>query len=323
MNNSLKKTRPYISVVSPVYGCESGLYELYQRLSKTLSDISPNYQIILVNDQSPDQSWSIIQKIAQKDSRVLGLNLSRNFGQHPAITAGLDRAEGEWVVVMDCDLQDVPEEIPNLHEYALNNELDIVFARRAIRNDSMVKRLSSHLFHVALDYFSGTKQDPATANFGIFSKRVVKALCSLREPIRAFPVQIKWLGFRRGSLDVRHASRAHGESSYSFGKQINLALNIILAFSDKPLRLAVKLGVTIALLSLIFTIYIILRSLVGGYSVSGYASLMASIWFLSGLLMFVFGVIGLYIGKIFEGVKNRPLYIIQSETPQSETPKNT
>jgi glycosyltransferase involved in cell wall biosynthesis len=317
MDNSSEKTKPYISVVSPVYGCESSLYELYQRLSKTLSIISLDYQIILVNDQSPDQSWSIIQKIAQQDSRVLGLNMSRNFGQHPAITAGLDRAEGEWVVVMDCDLQDVPEEIPNLHKYALENELDIVFARRARRNDSLIKKLSSHLFHIALDYLSGTKQDPATANFGIFNKRVIAALCSLREPIRAFPVQIKWLGFRRGSLNVRHASRLHGESGYSFGKQINLALNIILAFSDKPLRLAVKLGIVISLLALLFTAYIVLRSLFGGYSVSGYASLMASIWFLSGLLMFVSGIIGLYISKIFEGVKNRPLYILQAETPKN------
>lgn len=317
MNKFLEDTKPYISVVIPVYGCESSLYELHQRLSDTLSIISSDYQIIMVNDQSPDQSWLIIQKIAQQDSRVLGLNLSRNFGQHPAITAGLDRAEGEWVVVMDCDLQDVPEEIPNLHKYALDNELDIVFARRVSRNDSPVKRLSSYLFHVVLDYFSGTEQDPATANFGIFNGRVITALCSLREPIRAFPVQIKWLGFRRGSLDVRHALRAQGGSSYTFGKQINLALNIILAFSDKPLRLAVKLGIVISLLSLMFTAYIILRSLVGGYGVSGYASLMVSIWFLSGLLMFVFGIIGLYIGKIFEGVKNRPLYILQGETSKT------
>lgn len=305
---------PYITVVTPVYGCEACLRELHRRLKHVLSSLSPNYQIIFVNDQSPDQSWSVIEDLARNDSQVLGLNLSRNFGQHAAITAGLDRAEGEWVVVMDCDLQDVPEEIIKLHDYAQMQQLDVVFGHRLIRQDSPLKRFNSWLFFAVLSYLSGTEQDSRSANFGIFHHNVIAALRTLREPIRAFPIQVKWLGFRRGAVGVAHAARTQGQSSYNFGRLITLALDIILAFSDKPLRLTAKLGLFISLLSLIFTSYIVLRAFHGDYAVSGYASLLASIWFLSGLLMFVMGIIGLYIGKTFEGVKNRPLYVLQGQT---------
>ncbi len=307
-------TRPLISVVTPVYGCAACLCELHSRLVTVLKVISPNYQIVFVNDQSPDESWNVIKSLALQDERILGINLSRNFGQHTAITAGLDRAEGEWVVVMDCDLQDMPEEIPRLYAHAQAQKLDIVFGRREERQDSLLKRLSSRFFHATLTYLSGTKQDAATANFGIFHRRVILALSQMREPIRAFPIQVNWLGFRRGSVDIKHAVRTQGSSSYNLRRLINLALNIILAFSDKPLRLVVKLGLTISFISLCFTIYIIYRGLTGSYAVLGYPSLLASIWFLSGLLMFVLGIIGLYIGKTFEGVKNRPLYVIQSDT---------
>jgi glycosyltransferase involved in cell wall biosynthesis len=311
------KDSPYITVVSPVYGCAPGLIELHQRVARTLAKISDNYQIILVNDQSPDQSWEIIEEIARHDSRVLGLNLSRNFGQHTAITAGIDRAEGEWVVVMDCDLQDVPEEIEKLHQYAIDNQLDIVFGRRSVRQDSMSKKLSSQLFHFLLGYLSGLKQDPSIANFGVFNQSVITAFRRLSEPVRAFPIQVRWLGFRQGAVDVTHASRAHGKSSYSLGRQINLALNIILAFSDKPLRMVVNLGLMVSLLSLLFAAYVLFKSVITGGPASGSSAILASMWLLSGLLIFVMGIVGLYIGKIFEAVKSRPLYIIQSETPES------
>lgn len=312
--NDMPGTRPYFSVVIPIYGCEACLRELHRRLVAVLSGISAHFEIILVNDQGPDKSWMVIEDLAMQDTRVLGLNLSRNFGQHTAITAGLDRVQGEWIVVMDCDLQDVPEEIAKMYNYALEHQLDIVFGRRSERQDSYFKRTTSRMFFSLLSYLSGTEQDPATANFGIFHHRVIAALRQMREPIRAFPIQVKWLGFRRGAVDILHAERAQGKSSYNFRRLFRLALDIILAYSDKPLRLTVKLGFFIALGSFIFTIYVVVRALLGGFGVLGYASLISSIWFLSGLLMLVMGVIGLYIGKTFEGVKNRPLYILQGET---------
>lgn len=300
-----------------MYRCEACLQELYQRLSAALAALTPDYQIIFVNDQSPDGSWRVIERLAAQDARVLGINLSRNFGQHAAITAGLDRATGEWVVVMDCDLQDVPEEIHKLYRHALDNDLDVVFGRRVERQDTFFKRLFSRLFYTGLSYLSGTEQDASTANFGIFHHRVIEALHLMREPIRAFPLQVKWVGFRRGAVDITHAARAAGSSSYNYRRLINLALDIILAYSDKPLRLAVKLGMTIAALSLFFIAYVLGRAIVGGYGVPGYASLIASIWFLSGLLMFVMGIIGLYVGKTFEGVKNRPLYVVRNATDRT------
>lgn len=305
---------PYVTVVTPVYGCAACLRELHRRLTQTLAAISPDYQIIFVNDQSPDDSWHVIEELAQADHRVLGLSLSRNFGQHTAITAGLDRADGEWVVVMDCDLQDQPEEINTLYAYVQANNLDLVLGRRIERQDKPLKKLFSRLFYAVLNYLSGTEQDPSTANFGIFHQRVVTAFRQMREPIRAFPIQVKWLGFRRGAVDIAHGARIHGKSGYNFSRLVDLAINIILAFSDKPLRLTIKLGLFISFGSFGFTLYVVGRALAGGYGVSGYASMIASIWLLGGMLMFVMGIVGLYVGKTFEGVKNRPLYILQQET---------
>jgi glycosyltransferase involved in cell wall biosynthesis len=306
---------PIISVIVPVYGCAAALPELHQRLSTTLASLVGNYQLIFVNDNSPDGSWAQVQDLAAHDSRVLGLSLSRNFGQHAAITAGLDRAAGEWVVVMDCDLQDVPEEIPNLYAYARSQQLDVVFARRAQRQDTATKQWGGRAFHRLLTWLGGPRQDPATANFGIFHRRVVAALGLLREPVRAFPLQVRWLGFRQGALDVQHAARVHGQSSYRFGQLLRLAFAVVLAYSDKPLRLLVKLGAGIAVVALLGTVGLV------GWLVAGAAGsepwltgILLSVWLLGGLVLTGLGLVGLYVSRTFDGVKNRPLYVVREET---------
>lgn len=318
MNLVSESSAPLISVVVPVYGCAGALPELHQRLTATLTDFGSNYELILVNDHSPDGSWQQIQTLAAADPRVLGLNLSRNFGQHAAITAGLDRATAEWVVVMDCDLQDAPEEIPRLYAYARAQELDVVFGRRAERQDTASKQWGGRAFHRLLAWLGGPRQDPATGNFGIFHQRVVAALGRMREPVRAFPLQVRWLGFRQGALDVQHAARAQGKSSYRFGQLIRLAFAVILAYSDKPLRLLVKLGAAI-----------VVAALVGGVGLTGWlwaaegedgttrwlAALLLSVWLLGGLLLIGVGLVGMYVGRTFDGVKNRPLYVLREETP--------
>jgi len=162
-----------ISVISPIYGCKECLFELYDRLVKTLSQITENFEIILVNDACPQSSWERIAMLCAKDPRVKGINLSRNFGQHYAITAGLDHATGDWVVVMDCDLQDRPEEIIKLYTKALEG-YDIVFGRRAERKDSFIKRFGSMAFNRVLEYFTETKHDNSIANFGIYAHKVVR-----------------------------------------------------------------------------------------------------------------------------------------------------
>lgn len=299
----------YISVVTPVYKAEEILPELYRRLIESLSKITDDFEIIMVNDGSPGNDWEVIKLLAEKDKKVKGINLSRNFGQHYAITAGLDNCSGEWIIVMDCDLQDQPEEIIKLYNKSQEG-YDIVLACRKIRKDKFTKKIFSFLFYSFLSYLTGLKQDPSVANFGIYSHKVINEVKKLKDSIRYFPSIIKWIGFKQTKIEINHSSRYLGETSYNFKKLLNLATDIILAYSDKPIRIIVKIGISISLLSFIYSIYIIIQHLAGNISVLGFTSIFASIWFLSGVIIMILGIVGLYIGKIFEGVKDRPLYII-------------
>ncbi|MGD1822461.1 MAG: glycosyltransferase family 2 protein [Pleomorphochaeta sp.] len=299
----------HISVISPIYRGEKMLDELIERLHQNLSSICKNYEIILVNDASPDNSWSKIESICHNDSKVKGINLSRNFGQHYAITAGLNYARGEWVVVMDCDLQDRPEEIVHLYTKAQEG-FDSVFAQRVERQDNFLKKLSSKLFYFVFSYLTETKQDATIGNFGIYNRKVINAILSMHDQVRYFPTMVKWVGFNQFAMPIEHAERAEGTSSYSFKALINLALNNIIAFSDKPLRLAAKCGFYISLISLIIGVIYIYRYFNGYIHVLGYASMIISIWFIGGIIMSLSGILGIYLGKIFDRVKDRPTYIV-------------
>ena len=303
---------PVLSIVSPVYKAELIVDELVDRIKKSLAPITENYEIILVDDCGPDNSWKKIEENCQKDARVKGIKFSRNFGQHYAITAGLDSCKGDWIVVMDCDLQDQPEEIVRLYNKALEG-FDIVFAQRSERKDSAIKIMTSKIFYFVFTYLSGVKHDGTIANFGIFNKKVIDAVNQMREPMRAFAPMIKWVGFKKTSIEVEHAKRFEGQSSYNWSKLINLAIDVAVAYSDKPLKLTIKLGVTISFLSILFTVYNLVAYRLGFISQTGYTSLIVSIWFLSGLIIFTLGILGLYISKIFDGIKNRPIYIIEKQ----------
>ena len=302
----------HISVVSPVYRAENIVSELVKQLKEQLSPITGDFEIILINDASPDNSWVEIEKETTKDKRVKGLNLSRNFGQHYAITAGLNFARGEWIVVMDCDLQDRPDEIPNLYHKALEG-YDSVFAQRTERNDTLFKKLFSKLFYKLFSYLTDTKQDATVANFGIYRRCVIDAILSMHDQIRFFPTMVQWVGFRKFYLPVEHASRFEGKSTYNFKGLFRLAMNTIMGFSDKPLRLTVKVGFFITLLSVLVAIVYLGLYLSGRIQVEGFTTLILSLWFLSGFIMFILGILGLYIGRMFEKVKERPVYLIQDK----------
>lgn len=304
-----------LSIVSPVYRAGLVLEELVERIAKSIPSTFNSYEIILVDDFSPDKSWQEIVEISKKNTNVRGFKLSRNFGQHYAITAGLNYVTGDYIVVLDCDLQDQPEEIEKLFNESQKG-FDIVLARRHERKDSLYKKAVSKLFYKTLSYLTGTKQDASVANFGIYSKQVIDEVVKLEEKIKYFPTMVKWVGFSTAYVNVEHASRTEGKSNYNFKKLLNLALDIILAYSDKPLRLIIKFGLSVALVSFLMVIYVLFEKFTGKVSVSGYASLIISIWFLSGCMLTTLGVVGLYIGKIFEGVKNRPSYIIEKSTDE-------
>jgi dolichol-phosphate mannosyltransferase len=303
----------HISVVTPVYKAPTILPQLIERLRIALSKITDSFEIILVDDGCPLNSWEIIAALSNKHSFVRGIKFSRNFGQHYAITAGLDQAQGEWIVVMDCDLQDQPEEIQKLYDKA-NNGFDCVLAARENRQDSFAKKFFSNAFYRILSELTGAKYDHRVANFGIYSQKVIQSINEFREPIRYFPGLVQYVGFKSETINIEHASRMEGKSSYNFKRLTNLALDIILTYSDKPLRTIIKLGLLISLLSFFYVGFSIWQWCNDQILVPGYTSLIASVWLLSGILISTLGIIGLYIGKTFEAVKSRPLYIIQNET---------
>jgi len=305
MNNN-----PYISVVSPVYQAANIVAELVRQIKENLIKITEYYEILLVNDDSQDNSWVRIEDECKKNLRVKGINLSRNFGQQSAITAGITIAKGEWIVIMDCDLQDRPDEILNLYNKAQEG-YDAVIAKRVNRKDSFLKRLFSKVFYFLFSYLTDTKQDPSIANFGIFNRKIINAVLSMNDYARYLSTMIQWVGFRKFYLPVKHDERYEGKTSYNLKKLFKLAFNTIIGFSTKPLRLIVNIGFLIVILSLIIGIIFLIQYFTGKIKVAGFTSILLSIWFLSGVIISLLGILGLYIGKTFENVKNRPIFIIK------------
>jgi dolichol-phosphate mannosyltransferase len=300
---------PTVSVVVPVYRGAAFLPELYRRVKASASECFAAVEIIFVNDACPQDSWPIIRRLCEADPCVKGINLARNFGQHYAITAGLTYARNEWVVVMDCDLQDLPEEIPRLYQRAAEG-FDSVFAQRLVRQDSWLKRQRSRMFYALFGYLTDTRMDASVANFGIYHRRVIEAILSMGDKIRYFPTMSQWVGFRKSFLPVRHANRESGGSSYSLPRLLRLAADNMIAFSDKPLRLFINLGFLLTSVSFLVGLRYLYLALTGRVVVMGFASLIISIWFIGGVLMLALGLLGIYIEKIFSQAKNRPTFIV-------------
>lgn len=311
--HSHKSMAPLFSIITPVYRSQESLIPLYERVKATLeTELNADFELIMVNDASPDNAWRIIEGLAKRDSRVKGINFARNFGQYYALTAGLDFAQGEWIVILDCDLQDQPEEIPKLYRKALEG-FDIVLAQRVDRQDTIIKKFFSNAFYKTFSYLTDSVQDPSTAQFGIYHRNVVTTLTGMREKLRFLPALIQWIGFKSTAIPVEHAQREHGQSSYSFAKLMHLATDTIIAFSDKPLRLMIQSGFFFTGISFMAGITLLVHRLCfGNYQAEGWASLIISMCFFSGLIMSMLGIIGIYISKIYDEVKGRPLYIIRN-----------
>jgi glycosyltransferase involved in cell wall biosynthesis len=306
-------SRPRISVVIPVYKAEDCLDELYARLKAALEKISPDFEIILVEDCGGDNSWRGIERLAAADQRVRGIQFSRNFGQHYGITAGLDHCRGDWVVVMDCDLQDRPEEIPRLYAKAQEG-FDVVLALRGQRHDPPLKRFASWLFYKIFSYLADIKYDGASGNFRIMSRKVVINFRRIGEQLRFLGGLVQWMGFPTASIEVEHSERYAGKSTYTFSKLRKLAFETIIAHSDKPLRLAARFGFFMATFSFFYGAYILYKAFFHGSTIEGWASLIVSFYFIGGIIISILGILGVYLGKTFDESKKRPLYIISRTT---------
>ncbi len=301
--------KPLLSIISPEYRGEKSVAELVERITSSVSTITDDFEIILVNDASPDNTWLEIVRVCSNNEKVKGINLSRNFGQHNAITAGMTYAQGEWIVILDCDLQDKPEEIPHLFSKAQEG-YDIVYVRRVVKHVGWWKCFSSKAFHAVLDWLSGVQTDPAVGNFGIYHRKVVQAILSIPQQTRGLQTMLDIVGFKSSSIEVEQAESARGESSYTLRKLFRLAFNVILARTNKPLRMAVGIGFTMSALSFLLALYNLIAKWVGIIQLSGYTTTVFSIWFVGGLILFVMGILGLYIGQIFDQVKGHPWFIV-------------
>ena len=300
------------SVVVPVYGCREALPELHRRLVEVFEGMNATFEIVLVDDHDPYNSWDAVEQICLADPRVHGIKLARNFGQIRAITAGLDACKGDWVIVMDCDLQDRPEAIPQLYAKAMEG-YDGVFAKRVERKDSPITLFFSRAFYKVYEYFTDGTYDASLCNFSIARRAVIENYCKMREHNRGYTMFIKWLGFNQTSIEIEGDERFAGSSSYSFSKKLAMAFELITAQSNKPLKFSVNLGFTISFLALLFLVVSVIRKLCFGDVSIGWTSLICSVFLMGGLILAAIGVVGLYVGNIFTEVKHRPLYVVERE----------
>lgn len=308
---------PHISVVIPVYKAEKCLNELYCRLKNSIEKITKDFEIVLVDDCSPDKSWEIINDLSLKDKRIKGIQFSRNFGQHYGITAGLDYCNGDWVVIMDCDLQDSPEEILNIYKKA-NEGFDMVVVKRTNRKDFWLKKINSYIFYKVFSFFTDSNHDWEIGNFRIISRKVVENFRQMREQLRFFGTLTSWLGFPTAVIEAEHTKRFSGKSTYTLNKLFKLAIETIIAYSDKPLRLSIAFGFILSFLAFIYGGYIFIYSLLHGSTITGWGSTIVSIYFLGGVIIANLGIIGIYLGKTFDETKKRPLYIVRRYTQNAK-----
>ena len=298
-----------ISVVIPVYGCRDALIELYNRLSRTLVQLTDDIEIIMVNDSCPQNSWEIIEELCRMDFHVKGIELSRNFGQMKAILAGLDYSTGDWIVVMDCDLQDSPEEIIRLYNKAQEG-YDVVFARRKERKDNPIKVFLANLFYKIYEFSTNGIYDGAICNFSIAKRNVIENYCRMREQHRGYVMYIKWLGFRQAVIDVEHNERYAGKTGYTLKKRINMAIELLTSQSDNILKFFVGFGFSISLISFITLIALVIYHFWADVTI-GWTSSIATTVLVGGIIVMVMGVVGIYVGNIFMQVKERPLYVVR------------
>jgi len=301
-----------ISIVSPVYRAEKILPILVSEINLVMERIGEDYEIILVDDRSPDNSWEVMKVLSSQNSKIKSIRLSRNFGQHSAIFAGLTKTKGDWVVVMDCDMQDQPKEIAKLYKKALEG-YDIVLGQRENRKDKFLKKLTSKLFYKVFNYLSGANFDNNVANFGIYHQKTIKSILDMKDYVKFFSLFINWIGFKSVSIPIEHGEREEGKSTYSVGRLFKQAFNVIISFSDKPLRLFINFGLGISILSFILGIYYLYLAVTHRITQPGFSSLILSIWFLSGIIISCIGIVGVYLGKTFDQAKNRPTFIIDEE----------
>jgi dolichol-phosphate mannosyltransferase len=309
-----------LSVIIPVYNEEGNVRLLHERLSRTMGEITPDYELIFVNDGSRDKTIELVRELSLRDPKVRFIDFSRNFGHQIAVSAGLDHASGEYIAIIDADLQDPPELIHEMYKKAKNDGFEVVYARRAKRKgESLFKLLTAFAFYRVLARLSTVEIPLDTGDFRIMHKSVVEVLRTMPENHKFLRGQISWAGFRQTYILYDRDARHTGETKYPFSKLISLAFDGITGFSSSPLRLATITGFVTSITAFVLIILVLFVKLWGefvGIEIApGWASLMIAILFIGGIQLITIGILGEYIGRINDNVKHRPLYIIRAKSP--------
>lgn len=303
---------PDLSVIIPIYNEEQTIGELYQRLKQAAVSITANHELIFINDGSTDHSFLELLKLSKSDPGVFYINFSRNFGHQIAVTAGLDSCRGKAVVIIDGDLQDPPEVIPEL--YAKYKEgFEVVYAKRVEREgESLFKKATAKLFYRIMKRLTSIDIPVDTGDFRLIDRKIVEYLKQMPEQNKFLRGQIAWLGFNQTEVLFSREKRKHGKTGYSFGKMLRFALDGITSFSDKPLSLVTQLGFSISLISFLIILYATYAHFVLNRTITGWTSLIISSMFIGGVQLISIGIIGEYISRMNKNIINRPMYIVES-----------
>lgn len=301
------------SVVVPVFNEEKIVHESYSRLKKVMDSTNEKYELIFVNDGSLDSTPNLLKEICKKDNNVKLLSFSRNFGHQIAISAGLDFADGDAVVIIDADLQDPPETILEMIK-KWKEGFEVIYGKRLKRKgETFLKKITAHIFYRLLKNLTSTDIPVDTGDFRLVDKKVCAVMGGLREKSRFMRGLVSWVGFRQTYVEYIREERFAGETKYPLKKMIKFALDAITSFSYKPLKLASYLGFTLSLLSFGYIIVVIYQKLFTKTTITGWASVIAINLFFFGIVLIILGIIGEYIGRIYEECKNRPLYILREK----------
>lgn len=300
-----------ISIIVPMYNEEANLETLFAELHKNTSGLDVEYEIVCVDDGSKDGTRAALLAKAAEDARVRVVLLSRNFGKEAAMTAALDYARGDAVIPIDADLQDPPELIAQMVA-KWREGFDVVYAKRTSRDaDTPLKRNTAGLFYKVFNALSEMPIPENVGDFRLMDRRVVEAIKQLPEKDRFMKGLFCWPGFHSATIEFERQERQEGESKFNYWKLWNFALNGITSFSSLPVRMGVYLGLIVSLVAFVFGVVVVVKTLVTGVDVPGYASLMVVILFLGGVQLFFLGLLGEYIGRIYKEVKNRPIYMVE------------
>lgn len=307
-----------ISAIIPVFNEQGNVLEIYKRMTKVLESISKEYEIIFVNDYSRDNSLEIIKDLYNRDKHIRYLSFSRNFGHQIAVSAGLDYSKGEAVVIIDGDLQDPPELIPDMYS-KYKEGYKVVYAKRKSRKgETWFKKISSKIFYRILQRLTSIDIPVDVGDFRLIDKKIVKHLRDMPEKSKYIRGQIAWMGYRQTYVEYIRDPRLYGETGYPLRKMIRFAIDGITSFSDKPLKIATGLGLIVSFISFLVILYALIAHFYLNITITGWTSLIISIMFIGGIQLITIGIIGEYISRINNDIRNRPLYIIEESSSQEE-----